>query len=128
MMCLHLGMETKSHDLRRELIASLEKNSALFPELLNGVIVDSLVAFLSREVKRPSSKTSSDEVESTTGRHPQLLSKILSACASFSEATEVVVRKKLLVKLVVIAHHNQLCEFLHLSSMLFSFLTFGARQ
>jgi Generalcontrol nonderepressible 1 (Gcn1) N-terminal len=112
MMFLYLGMNSQSHNLQRELVRSLENHSSLFPEVLNSVIVDSLTAFLSLRVKRLTSKTSSDEVDPAVDHQPQFLSKILSTCASFNEATDINVRKTLLTNLIALAHNSQICEFL----------------
>lgn len=68
-----------------------------------------MVAHLSREIKPSTSKAQADEVELPFD-YQSRLSAILSAGAFFGTSTATEVRKALLVNLVVLAHHRQICE------------------
>lgn len=110
MLFLHIGVECKSYALRRQVVSTLEDSSASFPELVNGVIMDSMVTFLAKESKLSAPKLQSDDVEPTPD-YQSRLSTILLACASFNEETDAAVRKSLLVNLIVLTHHRQICEY-----------------
>lgn len=108
MLFLHIGVESKSYDLRRQVVRSLEDSSASFPELVNGVVIDSMVTFLARDIKTLAPKLHEDAEPAAD--HQSRLSTILLACASFGEDTASDVKKTLLVNLVVLAHHRYICE------------------
>jgi Generalcontrol nonderepressible 1 (Gcn1) N-terminal len=109
LLFLYLGVECQSLNIRRELTGFLADSSASFPELVNGVMVDAFNTSLSKNFNVPISKAETDE-DVVTDNHQSRLSTIVLACASFGEDVDPAVRKAVLTKMIVFAHHRKICK------------------
>ena len=103
-----MGTESKSHVTRSQLHSVLRSVAQIKPGLVNQLVADALVAFLSREEK-PSAKTIPEETEKSVDYQIRL-SSILSASSALPADTDLEVRKQILTNLVALAHHKRICE------------------
>jgi hypothetical protein len=106
---MHVGTEAKSHFVRDQLYSVLRSVAQTEPGLINLLVSDALVAFVSREEK-PLAKPVSEELESPIDYRIRL-SSILSASSALPVDTDLEVRKQILTNLVVLAHHKRICKF-----------------
>lgn len=105
-----MGAESKSHVVRDRLNTVLRSVAQTEPGLINQLVTDALVDFVSREEKPPT-KPATEEVE----RHIDYqirLSSILSASSALPVDTDLEVRKRIITNLIVLAHHKRICELL----------------
>jgi hypothetical protein len=105
---VHVATESKSHAIRDQLYSVLRSVAQTEPGLINQLITDALVAFVCREEKPPP-KPTVEEPERPID-YQKRLSSVLSASSAFPADTDLEVRKQILVNLVVLAHHKQICE------------------
>lgn len=103
-----MGTESKSHVIRDKLYSVLRSVAQTEPGLVNQLVTDALVAFVSQEEKPPA-KPSTEETERPVDYQIRL-SSILSASSAPPADTDLEVRKQILTNLVVLAHHNRICE------------------
>jgi hypothetical protein len=95
--------------VRDQLYSLLRSAAQTEPELTNQLVTDALVAFVSREEKPPT-KPTTEEPERPVDYQTRL-SSILSASSALPVETDLEVRRRILAHLVVLAHHQQICEF-----------------
>lgn len=105
---MHVGTESKSHVVRDQLYSALRSIARTEPGLINQLITDALVAFLSREEKPPA-KPMTEEVERPIDYQTRL-SSILSASSALPTDADLEVRKKIITNLIALAHHERICE------------------
>ena len=103
-----MGTESKSHVIRSQLHSVLRSVAQTEPGLVNQLVADALVAFLSRGEKPPA-KTVPEETERSADYQIRL-SPILSASSALPADTDLEVRKRILTNLVALAHHKRICE------------------
>lgn len=103
-----MGTESKSHTTRDQLYSVLRSVAQAEPGLVNQLITDALVAFVSREEKLPA-KPITEETERTVDYQIRL-SSILSASSALPADADLEVRKQILTNLVALAHHKRICE------------------
>ena len=108
-LLVHVATESKSHVIRDQLYSVLRSVAQTEPGLTNQLVTDALVAFVCREEKPPA-KPITEESERPVDYQIRL-SSILSASSALPADTDLEVRKQILVNLVVLAHHKQICEF-----------------
>ena len=101
-------MESKSHAIRHQLYTILRSFAQTEPGMINQLIADALVNFVSREEKPPV-KPATEELEKPIDYQTRL-SSILSAASALPVDTDLEVRKQILTNLVVLAHHKRICE------------------
>lgn len=103
-----MGTGSGSRVIRDQLYSILGSLAQTEPGLVNQLVTDALVAFVSREEKPPA-KTALEETE----RHVDYqirLSPILFASSALPPDTDLEIRKKILTNLVALAHHKRICE------------------
>jgi hypothetical protein len=76
--------------------------------LINQLVTEALIAFVSREEKPPV-KPATEETEKPIDYQIRL-SSILSASSALPADTDLDVRKQILTDLVALAHHKRICE------------------
>ena len=103
-----MGAESKSHIIRDQLYSVLRSAAQTEPGLVNQLITDALVAFVSREEKL-SAKTATEETEKAVDYQIRL-SSILSASSALPADANLEARKRILTNLVALAHHKRTCE------------------
>lgn len=106
---MHVGTESKSHVVRDRLYSILRSIAQTEPGLINQLVADALVAFVSREEKPPA-KSVTEEVERPVDYQTRL-SSILSAPSVLPADTDLGIRKQIIANLIVLAHHRQICVF-----------------
>ena len=108
LLLVHVGTESKSHFIRSQLLSVLRSVAQAEPGLVNQLVADALVAFLSREEK-PTTKTGPEETERPVDYQIRL-GPILSASSALPVDTDLEVRKRILTNLVALAHHERICK------------------
>ena len=103
-----MGTESSSHVIRDQLYSVLRSVAQTEPGLVNQLITDALVAFVSREEK-PSAKPVAEDTERPVDYQIRL-SSILSASSALPTDTDLEVRKQILTNLVALAHHKRICK------------------
>lgn len=103
-----MGTESRSYAIRDQLYSVLRLAAQTEPGLINQLVTDALVAFVSREEKSPT-KPAAEESERPVD-HQIRLSSILSASSALPADTDPEVRKEILTNLVVLAHHKRICR------------------
>jgi hypothetical protein len=98
--------------MRRDTLTSLQTLSTTYPEMVNRVARDALVAYISK-ASTPTKVVASagDDVadDKSAANRQSRLSAFLYTCAAFDEATDVAVKQRLLADLLIIAHHGDIC-------------------
>lgn len=112
---MHVGTESKSYVVRDRLYSLLRSLAQAEPGLINQLVTDALIAFLSREEKQPSNPIT-EEVERPVDYQTRL-SSILSASSALPEGTDSEVRKQIITNLIALAHHKRICELLQPNSI-----------
>jgi hypothetical protein len=107
-LLVHVGTESKPHVIRDRLYSVLRSIAQTEPGLINQLIADALGAFVSREEKPPA-KSTVEELEKPVDYRIRL-SSILSVSSALPADTDLEVRRDILVNLVVLAHHERICE------------------
>ena len=105
-----MGTESKSHVIRDQLYSVLRSVAQTEPGLVNQLVTDALVAFVSREEKPPA-KSVAEETERPVD-YKIRLSSILSASSVLPADTDLEVREEILMNLVALAHHKRICKSL----------------
>ena len=105
-----MGTESRSHAIRDQLYSVLRLVAQTEPGLVNQLVTDALVAFVSREEKSPP-KPVAEETERPVDYQIRL-SSILSASSALPADTDLEVRKKILTNLIALAHHKRICKYL----------------
>ena len=108
-----MGTESRSHVIRDQLYSVLRSVAQAELGLANQLVTDALVAFVSREEKPPT-KPAAEDTERPVD-HRIRLSSILSASSALPADTDPEIRKQILTNLVVLTHHEQICESLRLA-------------
>lgn len=107
---LYLATEGHLPEFRRRVIASLEHLTALVPETTSELVRAGLMASLARRrTPIPKNQNTSEDERPAVNKQPRFLA-FLAASAAFGEGTEITLRGQLLAKLVVLAHHPEICE------------------
>lgn len=112
---IHLAVNGATPQMRRDTLTSLQTLSTTYPEMVNRVARDALVAYIS---KAPSvakaAVTAGDDVaeDKSAANRQSRLSAFLYTCAAFDEGTDVAVKQRLLADLLIIAHHEDICKLL----------------
>ena len=107
-LLVHVGTESKSHTIRDQLHSVLRSVAQAEPGLVNRLVTDALVAFVSRAEKQPT-KIVTEETERVVDYQIRL-SSILSASSALPADADLEVRKQILTNLVALAHHKRICE------------------
>ena len=107
-MLVHIGTESKPHVIRDQLYSTLRSVVQTEPGLVNQLVTDALVAFVSREEKLPA-KAATEEPERPVDYQIRL-SSILSASSALPADTDPETRKQILTNLVALAHHKRIGE------------------
>ena len=104
-----MAIEGHEPEFRRQVVASVGHLTALAPKATNELVRAGLMAYLARRrTSVPNQNTSEDE-KPTVNRQSRLLA-FLAASAAFGDGAETTLRELLLAKLVVLAHHPEICE------------------
>ena len=103
-----MGTESKSHVIRDQLYSVLRSVAQTEPGIVNQLVTDALVAFVSREEKPPT-KPITEETERPVDYQIRL-SSILSASSALPAETDLEVRKQILTNLIALAHHRRICK------------------
>lgn len=107
-LLVHVGTESKSYTIRDQLHSVLRSVAQAEPGLVNRLVTDALVAFVSRAEKQPT-KIVTEETERVVDYQIRL-SSILSASSALPADADLEVRKQILTNLVALAHHKRICE------------------
>ncbi len=84
--------------------------AALAPKSTNELVRAGLIAHLARRrTSVPKNQNTSEDEKPTVNKQPRLLA-FLAASAAFGDGAEPTLRERLLAKLVVLAHHPEICE------------------
>jgi hypothetical protein len=110
LVLIHLALDSKSSDVRRNVNAVISAATISNPMLTNQIIRDALASFLARGL-RSQHNTSADDVQAPWNKHAKLSALLLSA-VSFAEETETFIREKAVVELIVLVHHHLICRYL----------------
>jgi hypothetical protein len=110
---IHLAVQGSAPTVRKAALSTLERLTTLYPEALNRVARDALVAYISKEQPAkpkvaPTEETSSED--KTAVNRQARLSAFLYTCAAFGADTPVPVKQRLLADLLIIAHHTGVCK------------------
>ncbi|CAL1711997.1 unnamed protein product [Somion occarium] len=105
---LHLAVESASPELRRSANASLAKLAPREPEILIKTVSNALTSYLTRSKQPTKGHVSDEEHEASISKSSRLVAFLL-ACASFGEKVEKCIRERVLIDLLVLAHHPLLC-------------------
>ena len=103
-----MGTESDSHVIRNQLNSVLRLIAQTEPGVINQLVTDALVAYVSQEEKPPA-KPIVEETERPID-YQSRLSSILSAASALPADTDLEVRKQILTNLVALAHHNRIGE------------------
>jgi len=108
LLLIHLGLDSQSADVRRSVNALICRATVHHPKLTNLILRESLAAFLLRgpPIQKP---TFPDDSPVQWNKHARLVALLLSA-VSFAEAVESSVREEVVVQLIVLVHHDMICE------------------
>lgn len=116
MILLHIGTESKSFEVRRLVLASVERLVSRRPELVNVIMASAVRLYLTKHLPSATKAVESATEDSESVVRPDSrLPAILLASVSFGEDVEKDVREKALVNDVVIAHHRIFCAFVRFS-------------
>jgi hypothetical protein len=110
---IHLAVNGATPQMRRDTLTSLQTLSTTYPEMVNRVARDALVAYNSKAptVAKAVASAGDDAAEDKSAANRQSrLSAFLYTCAAFDEGTDVSVKQRLLADLLIIAHHEDICK------------------
>jgi hypothetical protein len=84
--------------------------TALAPKATNELVRAGLMAYLARRrMSVPKNQNTFEDEKPAVNKQPRLLA-FLAASAAFGDGAEPTLREQLLAKLVVLAHHPEICE------------------
>jgi len=107
---LYLAIEGHEPEFRRQVVASVGHLTALVPKATNDLIRAGLMAYIARRrTSVPKNQKTSEDEKPAVNKQPRLLA-FLAASAAFGDGAELTLREQLLSKLVVLAHHPEICE------------------
>jgi hypothetical protein len=107
---LYLAIEGHEPKFRRQVVASVGRLIVLAPKAANELVRAGLVAYLARRrTSVPKNQNTSEDEKPTINKQPRLLA-FLAASAAFGNGAETTLREQLLAKLVILAHHPEICE------------------
>jgi hypothetical protein len=104
---IHLALESKSAEIRRNVYAVIAAATTSNPILTNQIIRDALASFFDRGFRTRQS-ISADNIPVPSHTHAKLSGLLLSA-VSFAEETDAIVKEKAVVELIVLGHHRWIC-------------------
>ena len=89
----------------------MRRLTALAPQATNELVRAGLVAYLARrQTSVPKNQNTSDDEKPTANKQSRLLA-FLAASVAFGNGAEPTLREQLLVKLVILTHHPEICEY-----------------
>ncbi|KAF9496394.1 ARM repeat-containing protein [Pleurotus eryngii] len=108
LLFIHLAVNSGSPESRRNVLTTLSSLSSQFAKLTNDILYDALVSFLANG--KTVAKASCPEGPDGTWNKHSRLSTLLLSCFNFSEDVDATLREDILVQVLVVAHHEHVCE------------------
>ncbi|EPQ55338.1 ARM repeat-containing protein [Gloeophyllum trabeum ATCC 11539] len=106
---LHLAVDSRFSDIRRQCVKSLETLSSRVPKVVSSIAKEGLLVYLVHAKPSLSLKTIEDESEKPILNLENRLAAVLLASASFSDDCDVTTKQDILADLINIAHHPTTC-------------------
>ncbi|KAI0035599.1 ARM repeat-containing protein [Vararia minispora EC-137] len=103
---LHLAVEGKAVNSRKQTLVALERLTFLFPKIVNQMVHQALVNYALR--LKPATKQNSEADKPVVSKHPRVLA-FMYAAAAYGDDIEDTERQEMLTRFVVIAHHPEIC-------------------
>ena len=121
---LYLATEGRLSEFRRHVVASVGRLTTLAPKTASDLVRAGLLAYLARRrMSISKNQNTSEDERPAVNKQPRLLA-FLAASAAFGEGEEPALRKQLLAKSVVLAHHPEICEYLRVYNLIWEVIVF----
>ena len=114
-MLIHLALDGKSAEVRRNVNTVVAGATIRNPVLTNQLMREALAAFLAGGLRGQHS-ASADGISVIWNKHARLSGLLLSA-VSFAGEAEVAIREESVVQLIVVVHHQLICSCLTTQEM-----------
>ena len=98
---IHLVAHSRNLDIRRDSITALRSLNKTFPELVNDIVRESLLAYLEHNSHSHKYSTDDQNAARISGR----LFPLLLACANFDQSTDIELKERLITRLLIVSHH-----------------------